>query len=73
MHPEYWEESQQHRYEDRTSSELRQIREEMSHMRTDLKETANRVLMLFVGVGILAFVIPIVAPFIRQLLGVQIP
>jgi len=60
VHLEYWEESQQHRYEDRMASELQQIRSEV-------KKLADRILLLMGALGLLAFVLPIAAPFIRQL------
>ena len=60
VHLEYWEESQQHRYEDRMAAELQNIRSEV-------KKLADRILLLMGALGLLAFVLPIAAPFIRQL------
>ena len=61
-HPEYWEESQQHRYEDRIAGELKGIREEVGKL-------ATRITFLMGAVAVLAFLLPLVAPFIRDFLN----
>jgi len=62
VHPEYWTENQQHRYEDRVVKEMEQIREELGVLST-------RLLMLLGGIVLLAFLLPLVAPFIRDWLN----
>lgn len=62
-HDEYWETSQQHRYEDRMAAELKGINDQ-------LRSLTLRITLIMGAIGILAFVIPIVAPFIRSALGV---
>lgn len=59
----------QHRYEDRQAEELRKIRQEMGGIRSDLKTVADRLLIVFAIGGLLVFVIPIIAPFVRSALG----
>lgn len=63
VHPEYWEESQQHRYEDKIGAELNGIKHEV-------KTLSDRILLVMGGVGLLAFVLPLIAPFIRGLFGI---
>ena len=62
VHDEYWEESQQHRYEDRIASELNGIKVEVGKL-------ATRITMLMGAVAILAFLLPLIAPFIRDFLN----
>ena len=63
MHPVYWQRDDQHRFEDRIVAELREIR-------LDLEKLTNRVLLILGAVGILAFIIPIVVPLVRDWLNV---
>lgn len=62
LHPEYWEEAEQHRYEDRVARKL----DSLEHTVNKLGE---RLLLLFGGLGLLAFLLPIIAPFVRSLIG----
>lgn len=62
VHSEYWEEAQQHRYEDRIAGELKGIREEVGRL-------ATRITFLMGAVAILAFLLPLIAPFIRDFLN----
>ena len=66
VHEQYWTEADQHRFEDRVSIELRA-------MRTDLERLTTRVLTLFGGVIVLAFLLTLIAPFVRSWLGVPLP
>lgn len=63
VHPEYWAREDQHRFEDR-------IAEELKGMRDDLEKLASRVLIIFGGVAVLAFIIPLVVPLVRDWLNV---
>ena len=63
FHPEYWEETDQHRFEDRVSQELHAIRGEVRSLR-------QTVTMLMGAIAVLAFILPIAAPFIRSLMGI---
>lgn len=63
VHPDYWTEVDQHRYEDRMTDELRNIRREV-------KSLGDRVLMMMGAIALLAFAVPLLAPFIRNLFGV---
>jgi len=63
VHPEYWEETQQHRFEDRVGQELGGIKQEVSKLR-------QTVTMMIGAIGILAFLLPVIAPFIRSVLDI---
>lgn len=62
-HPESWSRDDQHRFEDRITGELREIR-------TDLEKLASRVLMIFGGIAVLAFIIPLLVPLLREWLDI---
>ena len=63
VHTEYWEQSEQHRFEDRIGKELNGIRTEVGKLR-------QQVTMIIGAIGILAFLLPIIAPFIRSVLQI---
>jgi hypothetical protein len=58
-----WTVEQQHRFEDRVSQEVHSLRNEV-------KGLADRVTLLLGAIALLAFAIPVIAPFVRNLLGV---
>lgn len=61
VHPEYWEAADQHRFEDRISRELHGVKSEVKNL--------NRTMTLLLGaIAIVAFLLPIVSPFIRNVL-----
>lgn len=62
-HPEAWSRDDQHRFEDRITGELKEIR-------NDLEKLASRVLMIFGGIAVLAFIIPLIVPLLRQWLDI---
>ena len=64
VHTEYWEQSEQHRFEDRIGRELNGIRQEVGKLR-------QQVTMIIGPIGILAFLLPIIAPFIRSVLRIS--
>lgn len=63
VHPDYWTREDEHRFEDRIGSELREIR-------SDLEKLASRVLMIFGGIAVLAFLIPLLVPMLREWLDI---
>jgi hypothetical protein len=65
-HVEYQTHDAQLRYELRIEKQLEEIRRELDVI-------ANRMLLMMGGLGIVAFMLPIVAPFLRDLLGVEVP
>jgi hypothetical protein len=64
IHPEYWTEADQHRFEDRITRELHAIRAEV-------KDAGIRLTYLFGGLAVIAFLLPIVAPFIRSMFSIN--
>lgn len=65
-HPEfasYWSKADQHRYEDQTDTELRAIREELQKLRA-------QITLMLGAIGLVVFLLPVVAPFIRSLLNI---
>jgi hypothetical protein len=60
-HPDLWSVDQQHRHEDALTEELKEIR-------TEMRSLSNRMLMLIGALGLIAFAVPVVAPFVRSLI-----
>jgi hypothetical protein len=60
-HPELWTTDQQHRYEDRVVGDIKELEKAVDRL-------TQRVTMLMGAIGLLIFLIPIVAPFIRAFL-----
>jgi hypothetical protein len=65
-HPDSWTKSEQHRFEDRVSDELRKVR-------ADLEKLTIRLTYLLGGLAFLAFLLPLVAPLMRTVLGIPNP
>ena len=64
FHPDLWTVVQQHRYEDQTNMRLDRLTEAVDKL-------TQRVTILLGAIGLLAFVLPIAAPFIRSFLGLS--
>jgi hypothetical protein len=62
LHPEYWTELDQHRYEDRLANEVKGIKDEVGKLN-------QRITLIMGAVALMAFLLPVAAPFIRGLLG----
>lgn len=65
-HPEYWTAEAHHRFEDRISREINNLRE-------DLDAIGMRITLLLGGLGIMAFLVPVLAPFFRAWLNIDTP
>lgn len=63
FHPDVWSRDEQHRFEDG-------LEREMKEMRAEIRVLSNRLILVIGGLGLLAFVLPIAAPFIRGALGI---
>lgn len=61
-HQDYWRTDQQHRFEDRMASELQEIKEEVRSLN-------GRLTLLLGALALIAFALPIVAPFVRSALN----
>lgn len=64
-HPEYWSREDHHRFEDRLTSQI-------GEMRDDLDQIANRLTLLLGGIALLAFVFPFLLPFLQRLFGLPV-
>jgi hypothetical protein len=49
------------------------IRQQLEDMRDDIKTMSTRITLMLGGLGLVAFLLPILAPFLRDLLGVDVP
>ena len=72
VHMDAWTRAEQHRFEDRMANELKDVSEEIGGVRDEVRSLNNRMTMLLGGLAILAFLLPIAAPFIRSLIGIPI-
>jgi hypothetical protein len=77
VHPEYWTEADQYRFEDRIAKEVqavrREMREEMTGLREELGKLSYRITLMLGGLVLLAFLLPLIAPFIRDWLNLPTP
>ena len=61
-HPDLWTREAQHRYEDRMESDMQRLSQAVDRL-------TGRVTLMLGAIGLLVFVLPIAAPFIRGFLG----
>lgn len=66
FHPEYWGKDDHWRFEARVQAELEKIEEAVERLTT-------RITMMLGGLALIAFLLPIIAPFVRQWIGVPTP
>lgn len=66
VHTEYWTADAHHRFEDRVSKELHELR-------SDVAALTSRLTYLLGALAIIAFMLPIIAPFVRAILGLDAP
>ena len=69
-HPEYRTVAESHRLEDRVEHRFRDVDEGMQKLADKVDKLTERMTQIFVGAGLLAFIIPLAAPFIRDLLNI---
>jgi hypothetical protein len=62
-HPDSWTKQDQHRYEDKQSKSMDEIREELTKLR-------GQITLMLGAIGLVVFLLPIIAPFIRGLLNI---
>lgn len=72
VHTDAWTLAEQHRFEDRMAVELKDVSEEIGGVREEVRSLNNRITLMLGGLAILAFLLPIAAPFIRGILGIPI-
>jgi hypothetical protein len=64
IHQEYWRETEQHRYEADAADRFKRIE-------AAIEKLTQRITYLFGAIGLLLFLLPIIAPYIRDFLGVS--
>jgi len=62
VQPDYWTELEQHRFEDKLSRHLEKIE-------ASLESLANRLTLIIGGLVLLSIALPLVAPFIRDIVS----
>jgi len=65
-HPDIWTKEDHHRYEDRVSKDIQILEGAVEKLTT-------RVTLMIGAIGVLGFVIPLLAPFIRAFLNLDTP
>jgi len=61
-----WTKADHNRYEDRIALELHALREDVGRL-------TLRVTLMIGGVGVLGFILPLIAPFVRAWLNLDTP
>lgn len=64
VHPDYWTREAHYRFEDRTKEELEKLEKAIDRL-------TMRVTLMLGGLMLIAFILPVAAPFIRLWLGIQ--
>lgn len=63
VHPDYWTRESHYRYEDRMHGEFQQLEKAVDALKT-------RITLMIGGLMIVAFLLPIIAPFVRAFLNI---
>jgi hypothetical protein len=72
-HPEYWTEDAHHRFESRTATEMERLRVEVEKVETKVGELTTRITLMLGALGLIAFLLPIISPFVRLWLNLETP
>lgn len=64
IHQEYWRESEQHRYEEEVGHRINRVEQAIDKL-------TQRITLLMGAIGLLLFVLPILAPYIRDFIGIS--
>ena len=73
VHSEYWTTDSHHRYESRTANEMERLRIEVEKVEVKVGELTTRITLMLGGLGLIAFLLPIISPFVRIWLGIESP
>lgn len=65
-HPEYWSREGQYRFEDHMRVELQKLEQAVDRLTT-------RVTMMLGGLTLVAVLLPVISPFIRAWLNIDVP
>jgi hypothetical protein len=66
IHQEYWRETEQHRYEE-------EVGKRIGRVEGAIEKLTQRITLLMGAIGLLLFVLPILAPYIRDFIGINGP
>jgi hypothetical protein len=66
IHQEYWRETEQHRYEE-------EVGRRIGRVEGAIEKLTQRITLLMGAIGLLLFVLPILAPYIRDFIGITGP
>lgn len=64
-HPEMWTKDDHHRFEER-------VDEAIDRLTAKVEGFGNRLTLMLGGLALLAFLLPLIAPFVRSWLGVPV-
>jgi hypothetical protein len=64
IHQEYWRETEQHRYEE-------EVGRRIGRVEGAIEKLTQRITLLMGAIGLLLFVLPILAPYIRDFIGIN--
>jgi hypothetical protein len=64
IHQEYWRETEQHRYEE-------EVGKRIGRVEGAIEKLTQRITLLMGAIGLLLFVLPILAPYIRDFIGIS--
>ena len=64
IHQEYWRETEQHRYEE-------EVAKRIGRVEGAIEKLTNRITLLMGAIGLLLFILPILAPYIRDFIGIN--
>jgi hypothetical protein len=64
IHQEYWRETEQHRYEE-------EVGRRIGRVEGAIEKLTQRITLLMGAIGLLLFVLPILAPYIRDFIGIS--
>lgn len=62
-HPELWPRDEHYRYEDRMHKEFENLEKAVDSLKT-------RITLMMGGLMLIAFLLPVIAPFVRGFLGI---
>ena len=66
VHPDAWSKEDHHRFDARMTAELEKIERAVAHLTT-------RVTLMLGALTLVAFLLPVIAPFVRLWLGADVP
>jgi hypothetical protein len=66
-----WTEREHYRFEDRVGTELHEVNARLDNLAERVDAVANRLTLIIGGIAVLAFAMPLLAPFVRAAFGIS--